>query len=279
MGADRIAQAFAACAKEGRAAFVGYLMADDPTPDISLGNIQALAAAGADVIELGAPFTDPMADGVAIQKAAQRALAAGGSLSGTLEIARRFRIVNTSTPLIVMGYANPIHRMGFSEFARRAAEAGVDGVITVDLPPEEDAPLRTELARNGLAVIRLATPTTTEGRMARVADGAAGFVYYVSVAGVTGAGVGAEADIAAGVNRARKASNLPVAVGFGVRTPDQAAVFARIADGVVVGSALVEEVRAAVESGQPESSVNRISVVAEALSNAISSARTLRSVH
>ncbi len=174
MTANRIAQTFAACAKEGRAAFVGYLMAADPTPDISLENIKALAAAGADIIELGAPFTDPMADGVAIQKAAQRALAAGGSLAGTLEIARRFRIVNTSTPLIVMGYANPIHRMGFAAFAERAAEAGVDGVITVDLPPEEDGPLRSELARNGLAVIRLATPTTTEARMARVADGVGG---------------------------------------------------------------------------------------------------------
>jgi tryptophan synthase alpha chain len=140
----------------------------------------------------------------------------------------------------------------------------------VDLPPEEDAPLRTELAKRGIAVIRLATPTTTEARMARVADGASGFVYYVSVAGVTGAGVGAEGDIEQGVAQARRISKLPVAVGFGVRTPEQAARFARLADGVVVGSALVEEVRAAVEAGQPESSVNRISVVAESLSKAIS---------
>lgn len=279
MTAERISATFAACAKDGRAAFVGYLMAADPDVETSLENLKALSAAGADIIELGAPFTDPMADGPAVQKAAQRALKSGGSLSITLEIARRFRSVNASTPLIVMGYANPIHRMGFSAFARAAAQAGVDGVITVDLPPEEDAELRSELAGHGLAVIRLATPTTSEKRMARIADGASGFVYYVSVAGVTGAGVGAEADIAAGVNQARRVSKLPVAVGFGVRTPDQAARFARIADAVVVGSALVEEVRAAVEKGNPADSVKRIGVVAEALSNAISSARVERSVH
>lgn len=279
MTADRISATFAACAQNGRAAFVAYLMAADPDIETSYQNLVALSEAGADIIELGAPFTDPMADGVAIQKAALRALAAGGSLSVTLELARRFRSVNSKTPLIVMGYANPIHRMGFATFARAAAEAGVDGVITVDLPPEEDAPLRTELAAHGLAVIRLATPTTTEKRMQTVANGSSGFVYYVSVAGVTGAGVGAESDISAGVERARRISKLPVAVGFGVRTPEQAAVFARISDGVVVGSALVEEVRAAVEQGDPGSSVKRISVVAQSLSNAITSARAVRSVH
>jgi len=279
MTADRISETFAACAKKGRAAFVGYLMAADPSIEISYENLEAMVKAGVDIVELGVPFTDPMADGPAIQMAAQRALAAGGSLEVTLDIARRFRLVNFSTPLIVMGYANPIHRMGFIAFAERAAQAGVDGVITVDLPPEEDAELRTALAVHGLAVIRLATPTTTEERMVRVADGSSGFGYYVSVAGVTGAAVGAESDIAAGVERARRISKLPVAVGFGVRTPDQAARFARLADGVVVGSALVEEVRAAVESGDPESCVKRIGVVAESLSNAICSARTDRSVH
>ncbi|MDZ4762889.1 MAG: tryptophan synthase subunit alpha [Alphaproteobacteria bacterium] len=278
MTIDRISATFAACATQNRAAFVGYLMAADPDIEISLRAVEALAEAGADIIELGAPFTDPMADGPAIQKAAQRALAAGGSLAVTLEIARRFRSVNTSTPLIVMGYANPVHRMGFGAFAQRAAEAGVDGVITVDLPPEEDGPLRAALAAHGLAAIRLATPTTTESRMARVADGATGFVYYVSVAGVTGAATGLESDISAGVERARRLSRLPVAVGFGVRTPEQAARFARLADGVVVGSALVEEVRAAVENGAPDSCVKRISVVARSLSNAISSARVDRSV-
>lgn len=279
MTADRLASTFASCARQGRAAFVGYLMAGDPDIETSLENLKALSGSGADIIELGAPFTDPMADGPAIQKAAQRALRAGANLTVTLEIARRFRSVNSSTPLIVMGYANPIHKMGFPAFARAAADAGVDGVITVDLPPEEDAPLRAELAAHGLAAVRLATPTTTDARMARIADGASGFVYYVSVAGVTGAGVGTEKDIKEGVERARRIAKLPVAVGFGVRTPDQAARFARIADAVVVGSALVEEVRAAVEAGQPASSVKRISVVAESLSNAITSARTGRSVH
>jgi tryptophan synthase alpha chain len=279
MTADRIAATFAACAKQGRAAFVGYLMAGDPDIETSFNNIKALADSGVDIIEIGAPFTDPMADGPVIQKAALRALAAGASLSSTLDIARRLRATNTTTPLILMGYANPIHRMGYAAFALAAAEAGIDGVITVDLPPEEDAPLRQELAAHGLAVIRLATPTTTEQRMTRIADGASGFVYYVSVAGVTGAGIGAEADISAGVNQARRLSKLPVAVGFGVRTPEQAAAFARISDGVVVGSALVEEVRAAVEQGDPASSVKRISVVAKSLSNAIASARIPRSVH
>ncbi len=279
MTADRLVRTFSACAQNDRAAFVGYLMASDPDAETSLENLKALAAAGVDIIELGAPFTDPMADGPAIQKAALRALKAGGSLRETLAIAKRFRSVNTSTPLIVMGYANPIHRMGYATFADAAAQAGVDGVITVDLPPEEDAELRTELARVGLAVIRLATPTSNEARMHKIADGASGFVYYVSVAGVTGAGVGAETDIAAGVSLARRVSGLPVAVGFGVRTPDQAARFARLADGVVVGSALVEEVRAAVEAGAPGSCVKRIRVVAEALSNAISLARCERSVH
>ena len=279
MTADRITATFAACREQGRAAFVAYLMAGDPDLETSLKNIKALADAGADIIELGAPFTDPMADGPAIQKAALRSLAAGTTLVATLEVARRFREGNATTPLIIMGYANPIHRMGFAQFARAAAEAGVDGVITVDLPPEEDGPLRQELASHGLAVIRLATPTTTEKRMETVAQGSSGFVYYVSVAGVTGAGVGAETDISAGVERARRISQLPVAVGFGVRTPEQAASFARIADGVVVGSALVELVREAVEQGDPGSSVKKISVVAKSLSNAIASARLERSVH
>jgi tryptophan synthase alpha chain len=279
MGADRIAATFAATAQNGRAAFVGYLMAGDPDIETSLKNIKALASAGADIIELGAPFTDPMADGPAIQKAAQRALASGANLTSTLDIARRFRATDQKTPLILMGYANPIHRMGFARFAEQAATAGIDGVITVDLPPEEDAPLRTELEKKGLAAIRLATPTTSAARMRRIADGASGFVYYVSVTGVTGAGVGEDADITAGVAQAQKISKLPVALGFGVRTPEQAAKFARIADGVVVGSALVEEVRSAVEQGDPASSVKKITVVAQSLSNAINSARRERSVH
>ncbi len=273
MTTDRIKDTFATCAAENRAAFVGYLMAGDPDLETSFECLLALVEAGVDVIELGAPFTDPMADGPAIQKAAIRALKAGGSLDATLALAKRFRAVNNYTPLIVMGYANPVHHMGYGAFAVRAAEAGVDGLITVDLPPEEDAPLREELAARNIAVIRLATPTTTENRMARIADGAGGFVYYVSVAGVTGAGIGSEDDIREGVERARRLSGLPVAVGFGVRTPEQAASFAQLADGVVVGSALVEEVRKATESGHINSCVKGVSVVAKSLSNAIRSAR------
>ncbi len=273
MTTQRIKDTFAKCEAEGRAAFVGYLMASDPDFETSLECILALADSGVDIIEIGAPFTDPMADGPSIQRASLRSLAAGGNITTTLELARRFRSVNTSVPLIVMGYANPIHRIGYSEFADKASDAGVDGVITVDLPPEEDAPLRSALDSQNIAVIRLATPTTTEQRMSRIADGASGFVYYVSVAGVTGSGVGAEEDISAGVDRARQATGLPVAVGFGVRTPERAASFARLADAVVVGSALVDEIEAAVDSGENKSAVKRVSVVAESLSNAISSAR------
>ena len=273
MTTERIQKTFAACAAENRAAFVGYLMASDPDLETSFECLMALVEAGVDVIELGAPFTDPMADGPAIQKAAIRALNAGGSLDATLGLAERFRRVNDSTPLIVMGYANPVHHMGYEAFAGRAETAGIDGLITVDLPPEEDGPLRDALAARGIAAIRLATPTTSEQRMARIADGAGGFVYYVSVAGVTGAGTGSEDEIRVGVERARRLSRLPVAVGFGVRTPEQAATFARLADGVVVGSALVEEVRKATESGHIKSCVKGVSVVAKSLSNAIRSAR------
>ncbi len=274
MTSQRIADRFARCAAENRAAFVTYLMASDPDTETSFQCFDALAKSGADIIEIGAPFTDPMADGPSIQRAALRALAAGGSLKVTLGIAKRLRAAHPDTPLIIMGYANPIHYMGWAAFADLAADAGIDGVITVDLPPEEDTPLRSELDRHGIATIRLATPTTTAERMVRVAEGASGFVYYVSVTGVTGAAVGKQDDITAGVELARRTSKLPVAVGFGVRAPEQAAAFGRIADGVVVGSALVDLVREAAESGQPESAVKRISVVAQSLSNAISSARS-----
>jgi tryptophan synthase alpha chain len=277
MTVQRIADRFAQCRQANRAAFVGYLMAGDPDPETSFQCFDALARAGVDIIEIGAPFTDPMADGPSIQRAALRSLKAGGSLRGTLALAKRLRAAHPDLPLILMGYANPIHHLGYASFADEAHAAGLDGVIAVDLPPEEDAPLRAELDRVGLATIRLATPTTSRARMARVAEGASGFLYYVSVTGVTGAGVGEAGDIAAGVEMARSASKLPVAVGFGVRAPEQAARFARLADGVVVGSALVDQVREAVERQAPETAVNAISVIAQSLSNAISSARLDRS--
>jgi tryptophan synthase alpha chain len=190
-----------------------------------------------------------MADGPAIQKAALRSLARGTTMRDTLALAARFRADDAETPLILMGYANPIHAMGFDAFAKAAAAAGIDGTIVVDMPPEEDAPLRAAYAPHDLAVIRLATPTTDAARMARIADGASGFVYFVSVAGVTGAGAADPAEIAERVSMVRRISGLPVAVGFGVRTPEQAAAMSRIADGVVVGSAFVAFAEAHAEGG------------------------------
>jgi tryptophan synthase alpha chain len=239
MPVSRISDTFSRTKAEGRAALVAYLMAGDPDLETSFAALTAIRDGGADIIELGFPFTDPMADGPAIQKAALRSLAGGTNLSKVFELVRRFRESDTTTPLILMGYANPVHLMGYEAFAAAIAEAGADGSIIVDLPPEEDAPLRAAYALHDLAVIRLATPTTTETRMKTVADGASGFLYYVSVAGVTGAGSARPQDIAAGVELARKVSGLPVAVGFGVRSGEQAAAMAEIADGVVVGSAFV----------------------------------------
>lgn len=274
MPISRISAAFEKAESQNRAAFVAYMMCGDPDLETSFEAAKALAANGADIIELGAPFTDPMADGPAIQKAAQRSLKAGTKLSDVLSVAKRFRETDKDTPIIIMGYANPIHKMGYAEFAKAAAEAGVDGVITVDLPPEEDATLRGYLADMELAVIRLATPTTTEERMKTVAAGSSGFVYYVSVAGITGAGTGAQTDIKAGVDRAKNASGLPIAVGFGVKTPEQAAEFSRLANGVVVGSAIVEEVRAAVEAGVPSEAPKRMGALVKLLSGAIAEGRS-----
>jgi tryptophan synthase alpha chain len=239
MPVSRISATFERTRREGRAALVAYIMAGDPDIETSFAALTAIRDGGADVIELGFPFTDPMADGPAIQKAALRALAGGATLTHVLELVRRFRETDSETPLILMGYANPVHLMGYGAFAAALAEAGGDGSIIVDLPPEEDAPLREAYAAHDLAVIRLATPTTTEARMKTVAEGASGFLYYVSVAGVTGAGSARPEDIASGVDMARRVSGLPVAVGFGVRSGAQAADMAEIADGVVVGSAFV----------------------------------------
>lgn len=243
---SRIAEAFARAQREGRAAFVPFIMAGDPDAEISAALLAALPAAGADVIELGVAFTDPMADGPSIQAAGLRALKSGQTLSRTLAMVRRFRDDGGGTPIILMGYANPIHRRGFDVFAAEAAAAGVDGLIVVDLPPEEDAPLRVAAAARGVDMIRLATPTTDAARLPTVVKEAAGFIYYVSVAGVTGRKSALRDDVAPAVARIRAASGLPVAVGFGVRTGEQAAAFARCADGVVVGSAIVDALAASV---------------------------------
>ena len=245
----RIAARFEALARENRAAFVAYVMAGDPGPDAARRILHGLPAAGADLIELGIPFSDPMADGPPIQRAALRALAAGMTLAGVFETVRRFREDDTTTPIVLMGYLNPIVSLGFEQFAEQAAAAGVDGLIAVDCPPEEADPLADALDRQGVDLIRLATPTTDDARLAVVARRTRGFVYYVSVAGVTGAKAAVAADVAPAVARVRAASGLPVAVGFGIRTPDQAADIARVADAAVVGSALVDAVSDALDAG------------------------------
>lgn len=269
MPTSRIAARFDKVKAEGRAALVTYLMAGDPDLEASYQALCALRDNGADVIELGAPFTDPMADGPAIQKAALRALANKTKLTDVLALAKRFREDDSDTPLILMGYANPVHSMGYATFATQAAEAGIDGTILVDLPPEEDQALRDEYAKYDLSVIRLATPTTNEARMVKVAEGASGFLYYVAVAGVTGAGSANPEDIRAGVDMARRVSGLPVCVGFGVKTGVQAAEMAKIADGVVVGSAFVEHARLASEGGAPHLTGMKMGELAQELSAAL----------
>lgn len=218
-------------------ALVTFITAGDGD---TAANLDALVSGGADVIELGMPFTDPMADGPAIQAANIRALGAGTTTAEVLRIAREFRRRHPDVPLVLMGYANPMVRRGPEWFASAAAEAGIDGVICVDIPPEEDEALGPALREAGIAPIRLATPTTDAKRLPQVLEGSAGFLYYVSVAGITGKQQAAQASIEEAVARIKAATDLPVAVGFGVRTPEQATAIARVADGVIVGSALVE---------------------------------------
>jgi len=242
---SRLATAFARAAAQSRAALVTFVTAGDPSPAITGLVLDALVEGGADVIELGMPFSDPMADGPSIQAANLRALAARTTLAATLDIAANFTARHEDTPLILMGYLNPILAMGADRFAARAAAAGVDGVLIVDLPPEEAPDLAPALTAHGIPLIRLATPTTDAARLPAVLNGAGGFLYYVSVAGITGANSAAAEDIAAACQRLKAATPLPVAVGFGIRTPEQAAAVARHADGVVIGSAIVDTIAAA----------------------------------
>ena len=235
---SRIAARFAELKKQNRAAFVPFITAGDPDSETTLALLHELPAAGADLIELGVPFSDPMADGPAVQASSQRALKAGMTLTKVLELVRRFRKSDNKTPLVLMGYYNPIHAFGTARFAKEAAAAGVDGLITVDLPPEEDEVLRAPAAAQGLDIVRLATPTTDDARLKVIANGAGGFLYYVSIAGVTGTKSFAEDDVRAAVAR-MKTAGLPVAVGFGIRTSEQAAAIAGFADAAVVGSAIV----------------------------------------
>ena len=236
----RLSAAFA----KGHPALVTFITGGDPTPDATPAILDALVAGGADVIELGMPFTDPMADGPAIQAANIRALGAGTKTADIFRIARDFRARHPATPLVLMGYANPMITRGADWFANECAEAGVDGIICVDIPPEEDAEIGPALRAAGVAFIRLATPTTDAVRLPQVLEGAGGFLYYVSVAGITGKQQAVQASIEEAVARLKASTDLPVVVGFGVRTPEQAAAIAVHADGVVVGSALVDLVAA-----------------------------------
>lgn len=267
----RIDARFAALKAEGRAAFVAYVMAGDPDAATALKILKGLPGAGADIIELGFPFSDPMAEGPPIQRAALRALAKGMTLSGTLELARAFREGDSDTPIIMMGYTNPLVTWGYEAFARDAAAAGIDGIIVVDLPPEEADPLADALDANQMSLIRLATPTTDDARLPVVINRTSGFVYYVSVAGVTGVKEADAATVAPHVARVRKASGLPVAVGFGIKTPERAGAIAQVADAVVVGSALVDEIAEAVSLN--EDVTERVLSKVAALAKSVRSAR------
>jgi len=239
----RIEGRFAALKQEGRAALVTFTMAGDPDYDTSLAIAKSLPKAGADIIELGMPFTDPTADGPAIQAAGQRALKAGQRMTNTLALVREFRKDDNETPIVLMGYYNPIYIYGNDRFLADAKAAGVDGLIIVDLPPEEDEELCLPALKAGLNFIRLATPTTDEKRLPVVLNHTSGFVYYVSITGITGAAAPDAANVTAAVSRIKQHTKLPVAVGFGVRTAEQARAIAQGADGVVIGSALVDAIR------------------------------------
>jgi tryptophan synthase alpha chain len=241
---SRIATRFGELRREGRAGLVAYLTAGDPERDTSAALFRGLAGAGADLIEIGMVFSDPMADGPAIQAAGQRALKRGMTLRGTLALVRELRRADDATPVVLMGYYNPIYRYGVDAFAQDAAAAGVDGLIVVDLPPEEDLELAGPAARAGLDIVRLATPTSDDRRLPAILDRAAGFLYYVAIAGITGTRSADTDAVAAAVARLRHFTELPIAVGFGIKNPQQAAAVARAADAAVVGSALVERLAA-----------------------------------
>jgi tryptophan synthase alpha chain len=268
---SRLAERFAACAAQGRAALVTFVTGGDPSPAATPAILDALVEAGADVIELGMPFTDPMADGPAIQLANLRSLGAGTTTAHLLTIAKGFRARHPTIPLVLMGYANPMVRRGPEWFATAVSDAGVDGVICVDIPPEEDAALGTALRAAGVDLVRLATPTSDVGRLPTIVADASGFLYYVSVAGITGKQQAAQASIDEAVARLRAATDLPIAVGFGVRTPAQAAAISRVADGVVVGSAIVEAIAGAVARGEDPGGAVRALV--KGLSDAVRNAR------
>lgn len=241
---SRIDRKFAELKAQGKSAFVSYIMAGDPDYETSLAVMKGLPSAGVDIIELGAPFTDPMADGPAIQLAGQRALAAGMTLNKVLAMITEFRKTDDTTPIVLMGYYNPIYNHGVDAFLVDAKKAGIDGLIVVDLPPEEDEELCIPANKAGLNFIRLATPTTDEKRLPKVLQNTSGFIYYVAVKGITGSGSASAETVGPEVARIQKAGKLPVCVGFGIKTPKDAENMARVADGAVVGSAIVEKLAA-----------------------------------
>ncbi len=271
----RIDARFAALKQQGRAGLITFVTAGDPDPDTSLAILQALPAAGADVVELGMPFTDPMADGPAIQASSQRALCAGQTLKKTLALVRTFRAGDEGTPIVLMGYYNPIYIYGVPRFLADAKTAGVDGLIVVDLPPEEDDELCVPALNAGLNFIRLATPTTDDRRLPAVLANTSGFVYYVSITGITGAAAPDTRRVVDAVKRIKRHTSLPVAVGFGVKTAEHARAIAAGADGVVVGTALVEAIRGSLDqTGKAsERTVPAVTELVAALSAGVRGAR------
>jgi tryptophan synthase alpha chain len=271
----RIDACFDKLKREGRSAFVTFLMAGDPDPETSLAIINALPKAGADIIEIGMPFTDPMADGPSIQAAGLRALNAGMTLKKTLQLVRGFRKDDDATPLVLMGYYNPIYIYGVDKFLVDAKSAGVDGLIIVDLPPEEDTELCVPALKAGLNFIRLATPTTDDKRLPAVLANTSGFVYYVSITGITGAAAADSKAVGDAVARIKRHTGLPVCVGFGIRTPQAARAIAERADGAVVGTALVDTLRASLdaEGRATAGTVNAVADLTAALAQGVRSAR------
>jgi tryptophan synthase alpha chain len=258
----RIDARFAELRKQDRAAFITFLMAGDPDPSTSLAIIKALPKAGADIIEIGMPFTDPMADGPAIQAAGLRALQAGMTLKKTLAMVREFRAGDATTPLVLMGYYNPIYIYGVDKFLVDAKSAGVDGLIIVDLPPEEDTELCLPAMKAGLNFIRLATPTTDDKRLPAVLANTSGFVYYVSITGITGSASADSTAVGDAVARIKRHTKLPVCVGFGIRTPEAARAIAQNADGAVVGTALVDAMRGSLDA-EGRATARTVSAVAD----------------
>lgn len=268
---SRLEQCFTALKQQDRPALVSYLTAGDPDPETSHRLIHGLPAAGVDIIELGMPFSDPMADGPAIQKAALRALNNGQTQAKTLEMVRRFREDNTTTPIVLMGYYNPIFCYGVERFLADTAKAGIDGLIVVDLPPEHDEELCQPAARHGIDFIRLATPTTDAKRLPRVLGNASGFIYYVSVAGVTGGNAPTPERLENAVDELHARTDLPIAVGFGIRTAEQATIIGRYSDGVVVGSALVDCIE---HAASPDEAVDQVHGLVRELAASLRTCRT-----